>query len=35
MSEIKTVLVTGGMGYIGSHTVISLVEHGYVSPIPL
>jgi len=30
MSEIKTVLVTGGMGYIGSHTVISLVEHGYV-----
>ncbi|MDD4532191.1 MAG: UDP-glucose 4-epimerase GalE [Bacilli bacterium] len=29
MSEIKKVLVTGGMGYIGSHTVISLVEKGY------
>lgn len=33
MSEIKTVLVTGGMGYIGSHTVISLVEHGYTPVI--
>ena len=29
MSEIKTVLVTGGIGYIGSHTVISLIEQGY------
>ena len=27
--EKKTVLVTGGMGYIGSHTVIKLVEYGY------
>jgi UDP-glucose 4-epimerase len=32
MASIRTVLVTGGMGYIGSHTVISLVEKGY-SPI--
>lgn len=29
MSEIKNVLVTGGMGYIGSHTVCALVEKGY------
>ena len=29
MSKIKTVLVTGGMGYIGSHTVIALIEKGY------
>ncbi len=27
--ERKTILVTGGMGYIGSHTVIKLIEHGY------
>jgi UDP-glucose 4-epimerase len=27
--EQKNVLVTGGMGYIGSHTVIKLVEYGY------
>lgn len=27
--EQKTILVTGGMGYIGSHTVIKLVEYGY------
>ncbi|MBP3713461.1 MAG: UDP-glucose 4-epimerase GalE [Bacilli bacterium] len=27
--EIKNVLVTGGVGYIGSHTVLSLIEHGY------
>ena len=26
---MKKVLVTGGMGYIGSHTVIQLVESGY------
>ena len=26
---MTTVLVTGGAGYIGSHTVIELVEHGY------
>jgi UDP-glucose 4-epimerase len=25
----KTILVTGGLGYIGSHTVILLIEHGY------
>ncbi len=25
----NTVLVTGGTGYIGSHTVIDLLEHGY------
>ncbi len=24
-----TILVTGGSGYIGSHTVVELVEHGY------
>jgi UDP-glucose 4-epimerase len=29
MQEIKNVLVTGGMGYIGSHTVIQLIERGY------
>ncbi len=27
--EHKNILVTGGMGYIGSHTVIKLVEYGY------
>ncbi|EAO0874250.1 NAD-dependent epimerase/dehydratase family protein, partial [Salmonella enterica] len=25
----KTILVTGGTGYIGSHTVIALIEHNY------
>ena len=25
----KKVLVTGGMGYIGSHTVVELLQHGY------
>jgi UDP-glucose 4-epimerase len=25
----KTVLVTGGTGYIGSHTIVDLVENGY------
>jgi UDP-glucose 4-epimerase len=29
MANIKTVLVTGGLGYIGSHTVCALVEKGY------
>lgn len=29
MSTQKTVLVTGGAGYIGSHTIVDLVEHGY------
>lgn len=26
---MKTVLVTGGLGYIGSHTVVRLIENGY------
>ena len=26
---MQTVLVTGGLGYIGSHVVIELVENGY------
>ena len=26
---MKSILVTGGCGYIGSHTVLSLVENGY------
>ena len=30
----KYVLVTGGAGYIGSHTVVALVENGY-TPIIL
>jgi len=25
----KTILVTGGLGYIGSHTVTLLLEKGY------
>ena len=25
----KTILVTGGLGYIGSHTTVSLLEQGY------
>lgn len=29
MAEKKFVLVTGGAGYIGSHTVVSLIENGY------
>lgn len=29
MSESKEILVTGGTGFIGSHTVIELVEWGY------
>ncbi len=29
MSEHKTVLVTGGAGYIGSHMVLSLLDAGY------
>ena len=26
---IKKIMVTGGMGYIGSHTVVELIENGY------
>ena len=29
MESIKTVLVTGGAGYIGSHTCLYLIEEGY------
>ncbi|CAD7077930.1 unnamed protein product [Hermetia illucens] len=29
MPHLKTILVTGGAGYIGSHTVVSLQEAGY------
>ena len=30
--ENKTVLVTGGLGYIGSHTVVELISAGF-SPV--
>ena len=26
---MKKILVTGGLGYIGSHTAVNLVEKGY------
>ena len=26
---MKEILVTGGMGYIGSHTVVQLIENNY------
>ena len=29
MSNPKKIIVTGGAGYIGSHTVVSLIENGY------
>ena len=29
MSESKTVFVTGGAGYIGSHCIVQLLEAGY------
>lgn len=28
-TEVQTILVTGGAGYIGSHTVVQLIEAGY------
>ncbi|MEY4604101.1 MAG: UDP-glucose 4-epimerase GalE [Bacteroidota bacterium] len=33
MSENRNILVTGGCGYIGSHTVIELIKHGYTPVI--
>ena len=30
MSVRKKILVTGGAGYIGSHSVVSLFESGYM-----
>jgi UDP-glucose 4-epimerase len=27
--HMKKILVTGGCGYIGSHTIVDLIEHGY------
>ena len=29
MNSTKTILITGGLGYIGSHTAIVLIEHNY------
>ena len=29
MKKNKTILVTGGLGYIGSHTVVELIENGF------
>jgi UDP-glucose 4-epimerase len=29
MNKAHTILVTGGCGYIGSHTLVDLVKHGY------
>jgi UDP-glucose 4-epimerase len=33
MDQVKYILVTGGAGYIGSHTVVELTRHGYVPVI--
>ena len=29
MSTAKNILVTGGAGFIGSHTVVELIENGF------
>ena len=26
---MQTILVTGGCGYIGAHTIVDLIEHGF------
>ena len=31
--EPKRILVTGGAGYVGSHTVVELIQHGYETVI--
>ena len=28
-TSMKKILVTGGCGYIGSHTIVSLIDHGF------
>ena len=33
MNESKYILVTGGAGYIGSHTVVELIEDGFIPVI--
>ena len=33
MEKNKTILITGGCGYIGSHTVVELVKAGYTPVI--
>ena len=30
ISEIKTILVTGGLSYIGSHTIVELFNENYL-----
>lgn len=29
MTKCGTVLVTGGAGFVGAHTVVPMLEHGY------
>jgi len=33
MSEAECVLITGGAGYIGSHTTIEVINSGYTAVI--